>query len=135
MNSALVVIGSIFVFVAAVVHLGIFFLESVLWTKPRVQALFGVGTREDGEVLRPLMFNQGFYNVFLALGAGVGLVLYGTETTYEGGLAVALFSLLSMVLAGLVLFASNRSMWRGALVQAGPPLIALVLLGIALATR
>lgn len=132
MDSALVLVGSVFVFVAAVVHLGFFFLESVLWAKPRVQALFGVRNPEDGEVLRPLMFNQGFYNVFLALGAGIGLVLYGTETTFEGGLGVAMFSLVSMLLAGLVLLASDRALWRGALLQAGPPLIALVLLGIGL---
>lgn len=135
MDTALVVIGSIFVFVAALVHLGFFLLESVVWTNPRVQRLFGIRRPEDGEVLRPVMFNQGFYNLFLALGAGIGLVLYGTATTFEGGIAVAMFALLSMLLAGLVLLASNRALWRGALVQAGPPLVALVLLGIALGSR
>jgi putative membrane protein len=133
-NTALVLVGSLFVFVAAIVHLGIFFLESVLWTRPAVQRRFGVTSTADGEVLRTLMFNQGFYNVFLALGAGVGLVLYGTGASFEGGIAVALFALLSMLLASLVLIVSDRKLWRAALIQGGPPLLGIVLLGVALAT-
>ena len=134
MNTALVVIGSLFVFLAALIHLGIFLLESVLWTRPTVQRRFGVTSEADGEVLRPLMFNQGFYNVFLALGAGIGLVLYGTGISFEGGIAVALFALLSMLLAAVVLAVSNRKLWRAALIQGGPPLLGIVILAAALAT-
>ena len=40
--SAFVIIGSIFVLIAALIHLLIFFLESVLWSRPDVWRRFGL---------------------------------------------------------------------------------------------
>jgi putative membrane protein len=61
--------------VAALIHVQIFALESVLWMRPAVHRRFGIGSAADAATTRPLMFNQGFYNLFLALGIGIGLVL------------------------------------------------------------
>ena len=132
MNAAFAIIGSVFVFLAAVVHLGIFALESVLWSKPSTWKAFGVADQRDAEVLRPMAYNQGFYNLFLAIGAGVGLVLLGTGASREGGIAIAMFALGSMVLAAIVLITSSPRLARAALVQGGPPLIGLVFLTLAL---
>jgi putative membrane protein len=132
MNAAFAIIGSVFVFLAALVHLGIFALESVLWSKPSTWKSFGVADQRDAEVLRPMAYNQGFYNLFLAIGAGVGLVLLGTGFSREGGIAIAIFSLGSMLLAAVVLIASNPRLARAALVQGGPPLIGLIFLTLAL---
>jgi len=132
MNAAFAIIGSVFVFLAAIVHLGIFALESVLWSKPSTWKRFGVADQRDAEVLRPMAYNQGFYNLFLAIGAGVGLVLLGTGFSREGGIAIAIFSLGSMLLAAVVLIASNPRLARAALVQGGPPLIGLIFLTLAL---
>ena len=128
MNLAFAIIGSVFVFVAALIHLWIFALESVLWNKPSTWRQFGV----RDEMIRPWAYNQGFYNVFLALGAGVGLVLLGTGFSVEGGIAIAMFALASMVLAAVVLITSNPKMRRAALIQGGAPLLGLVFLLLSL---
>jgi putative membrane protein len=132
MNAAFAIVGSVFVFVAALIHLWIFALESVLWNKPSTWKQFGVRDENDAELIRPWAYNQGFYNVFLALGAGVGLVLLGTGVSIEGGIAIAMFALASMVLAAVVLITSNPKMRRAALIQGGAPLLGLVFLVLSL---
>lgn len=132
MNATFAVVGSVFVFLAALIHLWIFALESVLWSRPSTWRQFGVRDARDAEVLRPMAFNQGFYNVFLALGAGLGLVLLGTGFSREGGIAIAMFALASMVLAAVVLITSNPKMLRAALIQGAAPLLGLIFLLLSL---
>lgn len=71
---------------AATLHVGIFVVESVLWTRPVVWRAFGVRSQADAQTTRPLAYNQGFYNLFLALGAavGVGMVATGQGTKTIG---------------------------------------------------
>ena len=132
MSEAFAVVGSVLALVAALIHLYIFFLESVLWTRPSTMRTFGIRDPKDAEVLRPMAFNQGFYNVFLALGTGIGLVLLGTGFSREGGIAITMFALASMVLAAVVLVSSNPKMLRAALIQGAAPLLALLLLLLSL---
>ena len=73
-----------------------------------------------------MAFNQGFYNLFLALGAGIGLALLGVNSTIAHTLIFA--SSLSMVGAGAVLFFSVKSSRRAAMIQAGPPLLGILFL-------
>jgi putative membrane protein len=72
-----------------------------------------------------MAFNQGFYNLFLALGAagGVLLVLAGQATI---GRSVATFACACMVGAGVVLLATSRRFVRPASIQIIPALIAVV---------
>jgi putative membrane protein len=72
--------------------------------------------------VRPWAFNQGFYNLFLAVGALGGLIWGGDK-----GHAIALFACACMAGAGVVLVASDRRMVRAAATQAVPPIVALVL--------
>ena len=132
MSAAFAVVGSVLALVAALIHLYIFFLESVLWTKPSTMKTFGIRDAKDAETLRAMAFNQGFYNVFLAIGTGIGLVLLGTGFSREGGIAIAMFALASMVLAAIVLVASNPKMLRAALIQGAAPLLALIFLLLSL---
>ena len=134
MTATFAIIGSVFVLLAAVIHLFIFALESVLWSRPSTWKIFGVRDERDAEVLRPMAYNQGFYNVFLALGAGLGLVLLGTGFSREGGIAIAMFALGSMVLAAVVLVTSNPKLVRAALIQGAAPLLGLVFLTLSLVT-
>jgi putative membrane protein len=71
-------------------------------------------------------FNQGFYNLFLAIGtfAGLGLVLAGHA---RSGLTLVSWNCLSMVGAAIVLVTSAPQMRRGALIQGAAPLLFLVL--------
>ena len=59
---------------AGVVHVLIFCMESLWWTSPKVRARFRQ-TPEQAEATRLFAFNQGFYNLFLAVGTFAGLAL------------------------------------------------------------
>lgn len=134
MSTVFLIIGAIFVGIAGAIHLVIFLLESVLWSRPSTWKRFGVKTQEDAEVLRPMAYNQGFYNVFLALGAGAGLVMLASSTVQQAGAALSIFVLLSMLLAAVVLLFSNPKLMRAAAFQGAAPLIGLIFLIIAITT-
>ena len=72
---------------AAAIHVWFFVLESVLFGRPGVAARFGLRTEEQIAAVRPMAFNQGFYNLFLAIGiaAGIALLAAGSD---EAGRAV-----------------------------------------------
>jgi putative membrane protein len=132
--SAFVIIGSVFIFIAAVIHLLIFFMESVLWSRPAVWKRFGLATQAEADTVRPMAYNQGFYNVFLAVGAGTGLVMLGSSNWQQGGIALTIFAGLSMVLAAIVLITSSPKLARAAAIQGVAPLIGVVFLVLALLT-
>jgi putative membrane protein len=134
MSPVFVIIGSVFAAIAALIHVYIFVLESVSWTKESTRKVFGVRSAEDAELMRPLAYNQGFYNLFLALGVAAGLVMIATAGIAQAGYAVATFALLSMVLAAVVLITSNPKMARSALIQGAAPLLGLVFLVLGIAT-
>ena len=116
---------------AAVLHVVIFVMESVLWTTPRVRATFGVTSDAQAEHTRPLAFNQGFYNLFLAVVTGVGVMLVAVSGPGAGrpaGLALLVAGLGSMLAAALVLVLSDRNKARAAAVQGTFPLIGLLAL-------
>jgi len=123
---------------AVVLHVWIFVMESVLWTTPRVRATFGVTSDAQAEHTRPLAFNQGFYNLFLAVVTGVGVVLVATGNEAGGqraaGIALLVAGTGSMLAAALVLVLSDRSKARAAGVQGTLPLVALVALLVAALT-
>ena len=121
---------------AALLHVLIFVMESVLWTTPRVRATFGVTDDAQAEHTKPLAFNQGFYNLFLAVVTVVGIALVasgagGAESAHAAspaGNALVVAGTGSMLAAALVLLLSDRSKTRPAVVQGAFPLIALVAL-------
>ncbi|TCO24537.1 putative membrane protein [Kribbella steppae] len=119
------VIAQVFVVVAGVFHLAVFAMESLLFRKPRTYRRFLVKDDAEAAIARPWAFNQGFYNLFLALGALGGLIWGGDK-----GEAISLFACACMAGAGLVLVASDRRMVQAAASQAGPPIIALVLAAV-----
>ena len=68
------VLAQVFVGLAAALHVLFFVMESVVFMRPEVHRRFGLRTREEAELVRPMAYNQGFYNLFLAVGAVVGMV-------------------------------------------------------------
>lgn len=113
---------SLFAMIAGLLHVYIFVLESVRWRHPSAWRKFGITSQEHADIIRPMAFNQGFYNLFLAGGVIVGLALSGTLVGY----GMVLLSLTIMVLAAVVLLLTNRALWIGALLQGVPPLLALL---------
>ncbi|HEY4225368.1 MAG TPA: DUF1304 domain-containing protein [Pseudolysinimonas sp.] len=134
MSTVFLIIGAIFVGIAGLIHLFIFLLESVLWNRPSTWKRFGLKTQAEAETLRPMAFNQGFYNVFLALGAFAGLVMLLGSNLQQAGAALSIFVLLSMLLASIVLLFSNPKLARAAVTQGAAPLIGLIFLIVAITT-
>jgi len=124
--------------IAALVHVYIFTLESVTWTSPRTRATFGVRSVEEAETTRDLAYNQGFYNLFLAIVTAVGIVLAGTGSpgtaSYGAGAALVFAGAGSMAAAAIVLVTKSPRLARSALVQGLVPLVTVVLLAIGMAT-
>jgi putative membrane protein len=122
-------VGQIVALIAALVHVAIFAMESLFFPRPAIRARFLV---EAGDVaaVRPWAFNQGFYNLFLAVGCVVGLILLHTGPA-TGGRALIALTCGSMLAAALVLVGTDRRMARGAALQGVLPLIALILLVVA----
>ena len=123
--------GLVFAALAAALHVYIFVMESLTWTSPRTRATFGT-TPETAETTKELAFNQGFYNLFLAIvtAIGVAAVLIGAKAV---GVALVFAGVGSMLAAALVLLLSSPDKARAAITQGTLPLIAVVLLVIGLA--
>jgi putative membrane protein len=111
---------------AALLHVGFFVLESLLWTKPAGRKIFGT-TAADAETIKFMAFNQGFYNLFLAIGCSVGVGLLATGRA-ESGRPIVAFACACMLGAACVLATGGKRFVRGVLMQGIPPLIALAAL-------
>jgi putative membrane protein len=126
MNTAFSVFGTLLIFLAVLFHIYVFTLESLTWRKPKTWKTFGISSQDHADIIAPMALNQGFYNLFLAIGAGAGLVMLAINSVIA--LTLLAFASLSMAGAGMVLFFSVKSSRRAAIIQAGPPLLGIVLL-------
>jgi putative membrane protein len=125
-------IAQMFAVIAAVLHIWFFVLGSLLWRRPSTWHRFRIESQADADLIAPMARNQGFYNLFLALG-----VLFGVLTAHPdgnfihlgdggSGEAIALFGCVVMVGAGIVLVLGDRRFLPAALIQAVPPALAIV---------
>lgn len=119
----MLIVGLLLAALAALLHGYIFFLQSVAWTSPEARRTFGVSVAQ-AEQTRQLAFNQGFYNLFLAILVALGSVLVGTGRPTVG-LTLVLAGVGSMLAAALVLGVSSRSHRRAAVSQGALPLLAI----------
>ncbi|OBI88604.1 DUF1304 domain-containing protein [Mycobacterium asiaticum] len=127
----MVTVALVFAALAAVLHVYIWSMESLTWTSPRTRATFGT-TPEEAETTKLLAYNQGFYNLFLAIvtGVGVAAVFMGHR---DVGAALVFAGVGSMAAAAVVLLVSARDKARAAVTQGLFPVIAVVLLIVGLA--
>ena len=125
------ILATVFGSLAALLHVYIFVMESVQWSQPRIWKRFGVPDQLTADATKPMAYNQGFYNLFLAIGAIIGIVLFwagGAGSAGEvAGRTLVLFTLGSMVAAALVLLTTGMKYLRPALIQGTLPLIGFVL--------
>jgi putative membrane protein len=119
------IIAVVLAVLAALLHVYIFVLESFRWTEPSTRRTFGV-SESDAEVLAPMAYNQGFYNLFLAIITIVGVAMIGEQEV--AGSALALAGTGSMLAAAVVLVTHDRSMVRAALTQGTIPALAVLFL-------
>jgi putative membrane protein len=123
--------GLIFAGLAALLHVYIWVMESLTWTSARTRATFGI-SEEEAVATKELAFNQGFYNLFLAIITFTGIVIGGTSR-YGIGLALIFAGAGSMLAAAVVLLLSSPDKARAAITQGTLPLIAIVLLAVGVA--
>ena len=123
------VAGLIFSILSALLHIFIFYMESFAWTGEKSRTVFGL-TQDEAENTREMAFNQGFYNLFLAIEVLFGCVLQlmGNIT----GIALVLFGTGSMLAAALLLFITSPNKRSAAAKQGTLPLLALICLIYAL---
>ncbi|WP_094764151.1 DUF1304 domain-containing protein [Luteococcus japonicus] len=118
---------AVLVALASLLHIYIWYLESVAWTTA-ARKVFGT-SREEAEATREMAFNQGFYNLFLAITGLAGVIahLLGHATVAVTLMVTAVGSMAAAALLLLVTSADKR----GAAVKQGLlPVLALVALGI-----
>ncbi|MEM7207940.1 MAG: DUF1304 domain-containing protein [Pseudomonadota bacterium] len=117
----------IFALLAALLHVLIFCMESLWFMKPGVYKRFGARTMEDAQARRLFAFNQGFYNLFLALGIFFGFTLIHTGSNVVVAQTLILFCCASMICAGVVLlFSGGTRMLLAAVIQATFPSLAWI---------
>ncbi|AKE40299.1 hypothetical membrane protein [Corynebacterium kutscheri] len=112
------IITTIFTVLASLLHIFIFYLESFAWTT-RARSVFGT-TEESAAQTKEMAFNQGFYNLFLALIALAGVV-FSHPALIVAGLG-------SMLGAALVLFITSPDKRSAASKQGIFPLLGLIFL-------
>ena len=113
---------------ACLLHIVFFLFESVLWTRPVVFGRFGIATQQEADTIRPMAYNQGFYNLALALGVIVGIfLLEGSDGALVAGKTLVIFGTACMALAGVVLASTGRSYRGAAAIQFVPAVVALIL--------
>ncbi|MFT4042993.1 MAG: DUF1304 domain-containing protein [Gordonia sp. (in: high G+C Gram-positive bacteria)] len=126
----MIVAGFVLTGIAALVHIYIFYMESAAWTTSYVRTTFGL-TERQAEATKEMAFNQGFYNLFLAVMVIVGIAAYAAGSTPVAA-ALVFAGAGSMVGAALVLLASSPDKRAAALKQGVVPLLGVLALGVGL---
>ncbi|MGV9817451.1 DUF1304 domain-containing protein [Nocardia xishanensis] len=109
---------------AALLHGYVFVLESLRFAEPKVYAATFHVEREDLAAVQPWAFNQGWYNLFLAIGTLIGALLL--PILPQAGWALLLIGCGSMIAAAGVSVATDRRFVKAAFIQGTLPALALL---------
>ena len=130
MNSSkqLPTVAKITAAISGLIHVLFFVMESIIWLEPAIYETFQVESLADAEVLEVYVKNQGYYNLFLAIGIFVALALAAKQPE----ISTALITYISafMVGAAIVLLFTIPAMITGVFIQGLPPLITLITMRI-----
>lgn len=123
---ALPLLAKITATLSGLIHVLFFYMESIAWLEPNIYEAFQVATLADAEVLNVYVKNQGYYNLFLALGMFVGLATLARSQV----VAKTLIGYISAVMFGaaVVLLLTIPEMIVGVCLQGIPAAITLVAL-------
>lgn len=127
----MIVAGLIFVAIAMLIHIYIFYLESIARESERARAVFGMGSVEEARTAESVVFGQGFYNLFLVLLTIIGVVTQVTGLN-AARLTLALADTVSMLTTVAVLFITFAPHRTAASEQGTFPLLAVGSLGLGL---
>ena len=122
--------GMVLAVLAAALHILIFYMESIAWEGPLARKTFG-GTPEEARPHAFYAFNQGFYNLFLALQALIGVVVSALGHVAIGA-ALILAGTGAMLVAAVVLALASAPHRSAAAKQGVFPLLAVTCTIVAL---
>ncbi|MDN6024771.1 DUF1304 domain-containing protein [Bifidobacterium mongoliense] len=127
----MIIAGMIIAVLAALLHIFIFYLEAFAWDSEQARHLFKTGSVEQAQLTKSNAYNQGFYNLFLAVIALAGVIAWFVNA-HTVGLSLVFSGAGSMLAAALVLFVSSAPHRSAAVKQGALPLLAvlLVILGL-----
>jgi putative membrane protein len=121
-----IIAALVFAALAGLLHVYIWTMESLSWRKPATWKKFGVASQEEAETQRLFAYNQGFYNLFLAIGAFIGVsCVWKNDGASPAGWALVLFTTASMLGAAVVLASCGKQYARAAVLQGTFPLLAI----------
>ena len=126
----MLIAGMVFAVLAAALHILIFYMESIAWEGPLARKTFG-GTPEEARPHAFYAFNQGFYNLFLALQALIGVVVSALGHVAIGA-ALSLAGTGAMLVAAVVLALASAPHRSAAAKQGVFPLLAVTCTIVAL---
>jgi putative membrane protein len=118
--------------IAAALHVFIWTMESITWKQPATWKRFGLESQADADTTAPMAYNQGYYNLFLAAVAIIGIVLVIADRD-DAGWALVLAACGSMAAASLVLLSTGAGYARAAATQGTIPALAVVFAVLAIA--
>lgn len=118
--------------IAAALHVFIWTMESITWKQPATWKRFGLESQADADTTAPLAYNQGYYNLFLAAVATVGIVLVVLDRD-DAGWALVLAACASMAAASVVLLSTGAGYARAAATQGTVPALAVIFAVLAIA--
>jgi putative membrane protein len=120
--------------IAGALHVFIWTMESITWRQPATWKRFGLESQADADTTASLAYNQGYYNLFLAIMAIVGVVLVAAcdGTCDTVGWTLLISACASMAAASLVLVSTGLEYARAAATQGTIPVLAIIAAVIAL---
>ena len=127
-TAALVLAG-----IAAALHVFIWTMESITWKQPATWKRFGLESQADADTTAPMAYNQGYYNLFLAVIAIIGIVLVVVADRDDAGWALVIAACGSMAAAALVLLSTGAGYARAAATQGTVPALAVLCAVLAIA--
>ena len=74
-------------------------MESITWKQPATWKRFGLESQADADTTAPMAYNQGYYNLFLAVITIIGMVLIVVVDWDDAGWALLIASCGSMAAA------------------------------------
>ena len=112
--------------IAAALHVYIWTMESITWKQPGTWKRFGLESQADADTTAPMAYNQGYYNLFLAVVTIVGIVLVVVAERDDAGWALVVAACGSMAAASLVLLSTGAGYARAAATQGTVPALAVI---------
>lgn len=119
--------------IAAALHVFIWTMESITWKQPATWKRFGVESQADADTNALLAYNQGYYNLFLAVIAVIGIVLVIAADRNDAGWALVIAACGSMFAASLVLLSGGAQYLRAAATQGTVPALSVLFAVLAIA--